>query len=208
MKKSSEYTTNGGILLREGLVNRNTKETQIKIQINLDGKGDCNANTGIGFLDHMLVLFTKHGLMDGVFDVKGDLHVDSHHTVEDTGIALGLAIRQALGDKKSIKRYGTAFVPMDESLVQVSLDLSDRPFLVFDANFSQQMVGQMDTQLVEEFFRALAFNAGITLHIKLLHGTNCHHIIEAMFKAFGRALDEATKIDTRIVGVMSTKGLL
>lgn len=194
--------------MREGLVNRNTKETQIKIKINLDGKGDCSVNTGIGFLDHMLVLFSKHGLMDGEFEVKGDLQVDSHHTVEDTGIALGLAIRQALGDKKSIKRYGTSFVPMDESLVQVSLDLSDRPFLVFDASFSQQMVGQMDTQLVEEFFRAVAFNAGITLHIKLLHGTNCHHIIEAMFKAFGRALDEATKIDTRIVGVMSTKGIL
>jgi imidazoleglycerol-phosphate dehydratase len=194
--------------LREGLVNRNTKETQIKLKINLDGKGDCNCNTGIGFFDHMLVLFTKHGLMDADFDVKGDLEVDAHHTVEDTGIALGLAIRQALGDKKSIKRYGTAFVPMDESLVQVSLDLSDRPFLVFDAVLSQQMVGQMDTQLVEEFFRAVAFNAGITLHIKLLHGSNCHHIIEAMFKAFGRALDEATKIDTRIVGVMSTKGML
>lgn len=194
--------------MREGLVNRNTKETQIKIQLNLDGKGDCNASTGIGFLDHMLVLFTKHGLMDGVFEVKGDLHVDSHHTIEDTGIALGLAIRQALGDKKSIKRYGTSFLPMDESLVMVSLDLSDRPFLVFDAEFSQPMVGQMDTQMVEEFFRAVAFNAGITLHIKLFHGTNCHHIIEAMFKAFGRALDEATKIDTRIIGVMSTKGML
>ena len=194
--------------MREGLVNRNTKETQIKIQLNLDGKGDCNANTGIGFLDHMLVLFTKHGLMDGVFEVKGDLHVDSHHTIEDTGIALGLAIRQALSDKKSIKRYGTSFLPMDESLVMVSLDLSDRPFLVFDAEFSQPMVGQMDTQMVEEFFRAVAFNAGITLHIKLFHGTNCHHIIEAMFKAFGRALDEATKIDTRIIGVMSTKGML
>lgn len=199
---------NGGVLLREGLVNRNTKETQIKIQVNLDGKGDCNANTGIGFFDHMLVLFAKHGLMDGEFDVKGDLNVDSHHTIEDTGIALGLAIKQALGDKKSIKRYGTAFVPMDESLVMVSLDLSDRPFLVFDAGFSQPMVGQMDTQMVEEFFRAVAFNAGITLHIKLIHGTNCHHIIEAMFKAFGRALDEATKIDTRIIGVMSTKGTL
>lgn len=194
--------------MRESLVNRNTKETQIKLKINLDGKGDCNCNTGIGFFDHMLVLFTKHGLMDADFDVKGDLEVDAHHTVEDTGIALGLAIRQALGDKKSIKRYGTAFVPMDESLVQVSLDLSDRPFLVFDAELTQQMVGQMDTQLVEEFFRAVAFNAGITLHIKLLHGTNCHHIIEAIFKAFGRALDEATKIDTRIVGVMSTKGML
>lgn len=207
-KKSSIYNWNGGILLRESLVNRNTKETQIKLKINLDGKGDCNCNTGIGFFDHMLVLFTKHGLMDADFDVKGDLEVDEHHTVEDTGIALGLAIRQALGDKKSIKRYGTAFVPMDESLVQVSLDLSDRPFLVFDAELTQQMVGQMDTQLVEEFFRAVAFNAGITLHIKLLHGTNCHHIIEAIFKAFGRALDEATKIDTRIVGVMSTKGML
>lgn len=194
--------------MREGLVNRNTKETQISLKINIDGTGDCTVNTGIGFFDHMLVLFTKHGLMDATFEVTGDLHVDAHHTVEDTGIALGLAIRQALGDKKSIKRYGTAFVPMDEALVQVSLDLSDRPFLVFDACMTQQMVGQMDTQLVEEFFRAVAFNAGITLHIKLLHGSNCHHIIEAMFKAFGRALDEATKIDTRIVGVMSTKGTL
>jgi len=199
---------NGGIPLREGLVSRNTKETQIKLQINIDGKGDCTANTGIGFFDHMLVLFARHGLMDAVFEVNGDLHVDSHHTVEDTGIALGLAIRQALGDKRSIKRYGTAFVPMDEALVQVSLDLSDRPFLVFDASMTRQTVGQMDTQMVEEFFRAVAFNAGITLHIKLLHGSNCHHIIEAIFKAFGKALDEATKIDTRIVGVMSTKGTL
>lgn len=194
--------------MREGLVSRNTKETQIKLQINLDGKGDCSVNTGIGFFDHMLMLFAKHSLMDAVFEVTGDLHVDAHHTVEDTGIALGLAIRQALGDKKSIKRYGTAYVPMDEALVLVSLDLSDRPYLVFDASLTQQMVGQFDTQLVEEFFRAVAFNAGITLHIKLFHGSNCHHIIEAMFKAFGRALDEATKIDTRIVGVMSTKGTL
>ncbi len=194
--------------MREGLVSRNTKETQIKLQINLDGKGDCSVNTGIGFFDHMLILFTRHGLMDAVFEVTGDLYVDAHHTVEDTGIALGLAIRQALGDKKSIKRYGTAYVPMDEALVLVSLDLSDRPYLVFDASLTQQMVGQFDTQLVEEFFRAVAFNAGITLHIKLFHGSNCHHIIEAMFKAFGRALDEATKIDTRIVGVMSTKGTL
>ncbi len=194
--------------MREGTVNRDTKETQIKLRINLDGKGDCTANTGIGFFDHMLILFTKHGLMDATFEVKGDLYVDAHHTVEDTGIALGQAIRQALGDKKSIKRYGTSFVPMDEALVQVSLDLSDRPFLVFDAQMTRQMVGQMDTQLVEEFFRAVAFNAGITLHIKLLHGSNCHHIIEAMFKAFGRALDEAVGIDSRISGVMSTKGIL
>lgn len=194
--------------MREGSVIRNTKETQINLKINIDGNGDCTVNTGIGFFDHMLVLLAKHGLIDASFEVNGDLHVDAHHTVEDTGIALGLAIRQALGDKKSIKRYGTVFVPMDEALVQVSLDLSDRPFLVFDACMTQQMVGQMDTQLVEEFFRAVAFNAGITLHIKLLHGSNCHHIIEAMFKAFGRALDEATKIDTRIVGVMSTKGTL
>jgi imidazoleglycerol-phosphate dehydratase len=194
--------------LREGQVIRNTKETQISVRINLDGRGDCDASTGIGFFDHMLILFAKHGLIDAVFDVKGDLEVDSHHTVEDTGIALGLALRQAIGDKKSIKRYGTSFVPMDEALVQVSLDLSDRPFLVFDARFSQPMVGQMDTQMVEEFFRAVAFNAGITLHIKVLHGSNCHHIIEAMFKAFGRAIDEAVMTDPRIKGVMSTKGSL
>ncbi len=207
-KKGSGFKLNGGTHMREGLVTRNTKETQINVKINLDGKGDCQANTGIGFFDHMLVLFTKHGLMDACFDVKGDLHVDSHHTIEDTGIAMGLAIRQALGDKKSIRRYGTAYVPMDEALVLVSLDLSDRPYLVFDANFSQPMVGQMDTQMVEEFFRAVAFNAGITLHIKVLHGSNCHHIIEAMFKAFGRAIDDATRLDTRIEGVMSTKGTL
>lgn len=194
--------------MREGQVIRNTKETQISVRINLDGRGDCDASTGIGFFDHMLILFAKHGLIDAVFDVKGDLEVDSHHTVEDTGIALGLALRQAIGDKKSIKRYGTSFVPMDEALVQVSLDLSDRPFLVFDARFSQPMVGQMDTQMVEEFFRAVAFNAGITLHIKVLHGSNCHHIIEAMFKAFGRAIDEAVMTDPRIKGVMSTKGSL
>lgn len=194
--------------MREGFIKRDTKETQISVKINLDGKGDCQASTGIGFFDHMLVLFTKHGLLDAIFDVRGDLEVDSHHTIEDTGIALGLAIRQALGDKKSIRRYGTSFVPMDESLVQVSLDLSDRPFLVFDAQFSQPMVGQMDTQMVEEFFRAVAFNAGITLHIKVLHGSNCHHIIEAMFKAFGRAIDNATRLDTRIEGIMSTKGTL
>lgn len=194
--------------MREGIVNRNTKETQIKVEINLDGRGDSNVNTGIGFLDHMLVLFSKHGFFNSIIDVAGDVHVDCHHTIEDTGIALGKAIKQAVGDKKSIKRYGSSFVPMDEALVQVVLDISDRPYLVFDAQMTAPMVGQFDTQMVEEFFRAVAVNAGLTLHIRLIHGKNCHHIIEAMFKAFGKALDEATQYDSRIVGVMSTKGVL
>lgn len=194
--------------MREALVNRNTKETQIKVEINLDGKGDCNVSTGIGFFDHMLILFCKHGFFNSIIDAAGDIFVDAHHTVEDTGIALGKAIKEALGDKKSIKRYGSCMLPMDESLVLVSLDISDRPFLVFDAQLTSEMVGQFDTQLTEEFFRAVAFNAGLTLHIKLIHGKNCHHIIEAMFKAFGRALSEAVAIDSKIVGVMSTKGVL
>ena len=194
--------------MREALVNRNTKETQIKVEITLDGKGDCNVSTGIGFFDHMLILFCKHGFFNSIIDAAGDIFVDAHHTVEDTGIALGKAIKEALGDKKSIKRYGSCMLPMDESLVLVSLDISDRPFLVFDAQLTSEMVGQFDTQLTEEFFRAVAFNAGLTLHIKLIHGKNCHHIIEAMFKAFGRALSEAVAIDSKIVGVMSTKGVL
>jgi len=193
---------------RKAQINRKTGETDIKLTINLDGSGKSNINTGVGFLDHMLDLFTRHGLFNLEVSAKGDLHVDAHHTVEDVGIVLGQAIKEALGDKKSIKRYGSCFVPMDESLALVALDLSGRPFLVFDVNLPAQKLGNMETELVEEFFRAVAFNAGMNLHIKLLYGNNTHHIIEAIFKAFGRALDQAVLIDDRIEGVMSTKGLL
>lgn len=187
---------------------RKTGETDIVLSMNLDGSGKAGINTGIGFFDHMLNLFAKHGLFDADIKAVGDLHVDSHHTVEDVGIVLGQVIKEALGDKKSIKRYGTVFVPMDESLAMVSMDLSGRPYLVFDARFTQDSVGSMDTELVEEFFRAVSVNAGMNLHIKVLYGVNNHHMIEAIFKAFGRALDEATRLDERIQGVMSTKGTL
>jgi len=193
---------------RKADIKRKTNETDIAVEINLDGAGKSGIDTGIGFLNHMLNLFSKHGLFDMNISAKGDLEVDAHHTVEDVGITLGCALKKALGDKCSIKRYGTSYVPMDEALVMTVMDLSGRPFLVFDAIFSVDKVGEMDTELVEEFFRAFAFNAGINLHIKVLHGSNCHHIIEAMFKSLGRALDEATKVDERIKGVMSTKGML
>jgi imidazoleglycerol-phosphate dehydratase len=195
-------------MTRRAEIVRKTNETDVSLSFFIDGKGTSNITTGIGFLDHMLTLFARHGMFDLDLNASGDLDVDSHHTVEDIGIVLGQAIKEALGDKKSISRYGTSFVPMDEALAMVSLDISGRPFLVFDAQFSNDRVGEMDTELFEEFFRALAFNAGITLHIKVLHGSNNHHIIEAAFKAFGRALAEAVTINDRIEGVMSTKGIL
>lgn len=187
---------------------RKTKETDIKVTINLDGEGTCNIDTGIGFFDHMLNLMAVHGRLDLDLSAVGDLQVDCHHTVEDTGITLGSCIKAVLGDKLGIKRYGTAYTPMDEALAFVSLDISGRPYLVFDAEFTVDKVGDLDTEMVEEFFRALAFNAGITLHIKVMYGKNNHHKIEAIFKAFGRALKEAVTIDENIRGVMSTKGML
>lgn len=193
---------------RKSEINRKTKETDISLEINLDGKGKQEICTGIGFFDHMLSLFAKHGFFDLKIRAEGDLEVDSHHTVEDTGIVLGQALKMALGNKESIRRYGTAYVPMDEALALVTLDLSGRPFLVFDIPPVSEKVGEMETQLIEEFFRAVAFNGGITLHVRGLYGSNSHHIIEALFKAFGRALDEATRVDKRIEGVMSTKGVL
>lgn len=193
---------------RKSQISRKTGETDITLSINLDGTGKSKINTGVGFLDHMLDLFTRHGLFDMEVKAQGDLHVDAHHTVEDVGIVLGQAVKEALGDKKSIKRYGSTFVPMDESLALVAMDLSGRPFLVFDAELPAQKLGNMETELVEEFFRAVAFNAGMNLHIKVFYGSNTHHIIEAIFKAFGRALDQAVLIDDRIEGVMSTKGTL
>ncbi|TWH52102.1 imidazoleglycerol-phosphate dehydratase HisB [Sporomusa sp. KB1] len=195
-------------MIRTASLERVTGETAIEISLNLDGCGQSQIATGIGFFDHMLILFSKHGLFDLTVAAKGDIYVDGHHTVEDTGIVLGQALAQALGDKAGIKRYGTAFVPMDEALAMVSLDISGRPFLVFDATLPNEQVGQFDSELTEEFLRALSVHAGLTLHVKLLSGKNTHHSIEAIFKALGRALDEATRQDDRIKGVMSTKGML
>jgi len=195
-------------LSRKAYIERKTGETDIKLNINIDGEGKSLINTGIGFFDHMLNLFSRHGFINLDVHAIGDLHVDSHHTIEDVGIVLGQAIKEALGDKAGIRRYGMAYVPMDEALAMVVIDLSGRPFLVFDADFSTEKIGNFDSQMVEEFFRAVAFNAGMTLHIKVLYGKNDHHKAEAIFKAFGRALDEAVKVDRRISGVMSTKGIL
>ncbi len=189
-------------------VERKTKETEIFVEIDLDGKGAVQINTGIGFFDHMLELFARHGLFNLRVIAKGDLEVDAHHTVEDIGIVFGQALLKALGDKESIKRYGTSYVPMDETLARTVLDLGGRPFVVYDVPVTKEKVGEMDPQLAEEFFRAVAFNAGMNLHIKVFYGANDHHILEAVFKSFARALDEATLKDPRIEGVMSTKGIL
>ena len=193
---------------RVGTYSRKTNETQIDITFNIDGKGKANIDTGIGFFDHMLNNFARHGLFDLDVKVKGDLFVDCHHTIEDTGIALGLAIKQALGDKKSIKRYGSVILPMDESLVLCSLDLSGRPYLNFDAEFTVDKVGEFDTEMVKEFFHAIAYAVGMNLHIKILESGNNHHMIEGIFKAFSKSLDNATMIDERIEDVLSTKGSL
>ncbi len=195
-------------MLRKADIARKTKETDIRLVLNLDGEGRCAAASGIGFLDHMLNLFSGHGRFDLELSCSGDLDVDTHHTVEDTGIVLGKAISEALGARESIKRYGSALIPMDESLAQVSLDLSNRPYLYFDVPFNNPQVGGMETEMFEEFFRALAVNAGMTLHISVLHGRNNHHMIEAVFKAFARALREAVVIDPSITAVNSTKGTL
>jgi imidazoleglycerol-phosphate dehydratase len=189
-------------------VTRKTQETDIKVLLNLDGSGASNIATGIGFFDHMLQGFTKHGFYDMNVTVNGDLNVDGHHTVEDTGIVLGQAISKALGDKKGIKRYGSMILPMDETLVMCAIDLCGRPYFVMDAEFTAPMVGDFDTQLVKEFFYAVSYSAAMNLHIKVLNGSNDHHKIEAIFKAFAKALDEASMIDPRIEGVLSTKGAL
>lgn len=191
---------------REATVYRKTGETEVDISLNLDGEGTYEVNTGIGFFDHMLNLMAKHGLLDVIIKSKGDIEVDGHHTVEDVGIVLGQCLKKSLGDKKGIKRYGTSFVPMDEALTTVSLDISGRPYIVCDFNFTVDKVGELDTELVEEFLRAFAFNAEITLHARVLYGKNNHHMIEGIFKALGRAIREAVDIDSRIKGVMSTKG--
>ena len=186
-------------------VQRKTNETDIIISLNLDGSGKQNISTGIGFFDHMLSGFTRHGFFDLNLDVKGDLEVDCHHTIEDTGIVLGNAIREALGDKKGIKRFGSMILPMDETLVLCAIDLSGRPYFAFDAEFTTDRVGDMDTEMVREFFYAISYSAGMNLHMKVLSGTNNHHIIEALFKAFGKALDDASSYDPRVTDILSTK---
>ena len=194
--------------IRKAEITRKTSETDIKISLCLDGTGQCSANTGIGFFDHMLNSFARHGLFDLTVDVHGDLEVDSHHTIEDTGIVLGEAIKKALGDKKGIKRFGYFILPMDESLVLASLDLSGRPFLNYQIPLTVERVGTMDTEMVREFFYAISYSCGMNLHLKLLDGLNNHHIIEAAFKAFGKALDAAVSYDERMTDVLSTKGSL
>ena len=196
--------------MRSGNVMRETKETKIDLTIDLDGSGRADVESGIGFFNHMLTLFAAHGRFDLVLNCAGDIEVDGHHSVEDIGIALGQAVQKALGDKKGITRYGTFFLPMDETLVMVSLDISGRPFLVYDAGGAMApMIGKYDTELTEEFLRAFAFNAGITLHVKVMYGTNSHHKVEAIFKALGRALHAAVKINLEMADeIPSTKGML
>ncbi len=193
---------------RRSSVKRGTKETEIAITLNLDGSGKAEVHTGIGFLDHMLEGFARHGFFDLTCHVKGDLAVDGHHTVEDTGIVLGQAILEAVGDKTGICRYGYFLLPMDESLALCAVDLCGRPYLQFDCEFTAQRVGELDTELVREFFYAVSYSAGMNLHLRMLQGGNNHHMIEAMFKAFAKSLDQATAMEPRLSGVLSTKGKL
>ena len=193
---------------REASFSRTTKETDISLRLELDGRGNSDIDTGIGFFDHMLEGFARHGFFDLDVKATGDLMVDCHHTVEDIGIVLGSAIKKALGDKKGVRRFGSCILPMDETLVLCAVDLSGRPYLVFDGEFTTDHVGYLDTEMVREFFYATSYSAGMNLHIKVLSGSNNHHIIEGIFKAFARALDEATGIDVRITGILSTKGSL
>lgn len=189
-------------------ITRTTKETKIQLRLNLDGTGKADIQTGIGFFDHMLHSFARHGFFDLTLHVEGDLYVDCHHTIEDVGIVLGEAIKGALGEKKSIKRYGSFFLPMDEALVMCAIDLSGRPYLDFELPFTVERVGDFDTEMAKEFFYAISYSAGMNLHMRRMRGDNNHHLLEASFKAFAKALDEASTIDDRIQDVLSTKGTL
>lgn len=189
-------------------IKRQTKETDIQIDLNIDGSGKSDISTGIGFFDHMLEGFSKHGFFDLTCKVKGDLNIDGHHTIEDTGIVLGKAIKEAVGDKKGIRRYGYFILPMDETLALCAVDLCGRPYLQFECDFTVEKVGDMETELAREFFYAVSYSAGMNLHIKMLTPGNNHHMMEAMFKAFGKALDMATGYDERVTDVLSTKGSL
>ncbi len=193
---------------RIATLKRTTKETNVEISLDIDGAGEANVGSGIGFFDHMLILFAKHGLFSLSVKAQGDLVIDGHHTVEDVGIVLGQALAKAAGDKAGIRRYGHVYVPMDEALVRVVVDFSGRPFLAFDAELGQGRIGEFDVELTEEFLRAVAVNAGLTLHVKVLAGKNRHHIVEAIFKALGRALSQSLERDPRVQGVPSSKGML
>lgn len=193
---------------RTAEITRKTKETNIYLKLNLDGEGKTDTDTGIGFFNHMLEGFSKHGFFDLTVKINGDLEVDGHHTVEDAGIVLGTAIREALGDKKGIKRYGYFILPMDDALALCAVDLCGRPYLQFDCKFPNDIVGTFDTSLTREFFYAVSYSAAMNIHIKMLNGENSHHMIEAIFKAFAKALDNAVSIDDRIKDVLSTKGSL
>ncbi len=187
---------------------RATKETDIKLELTIEGSGKSAITTGIPFMDHMLTLMAAHGFFDLTLDAKGDIEIDDHHTVEDIGIVMGEAFNKALGDRKGIRRYGRALIPMDEAIASVVIDFSNRPFLVYHVNLKHAFTGRFDAQLIQEFLRAFVNRSGSTLHINLMYGENTHHIIEAVFKAFGQALDEATMLDDRITEVRSTKGML
>lgn len=193
---------------RSASISRNTKETNIEVDLLLDGTGQSSIHTGVGFFDHMLEGFSKHGFFDLNCQVNGDLHVDGHHTVEDTGIVLGQAIKKAIGDKRGIKRYGYFILPMDDALALCAVDLCGRPYFSFDCEFPTEKVGEFDTELIREFFYAVSYSGMMNLHIKMLSGHNSHHMAEAMFKAFAKALDQAVSFDERITDVLSTKGSL
>ncbi len=194
--------------MRTAKIDRKTKETDISLSLAIDGTGTSRISTGIGFFDHMLDGFARHGFFDLTLQVNGDLGVDGHHTVEDTGIVLGTAIKEALGDKAGIKRYGSFLLPMDDALCLCAVDLCGRPYFAFDCEFGAERAGELETELVREFFYAVSYSAGMNLHIRMLDGLNTHHMIEAMFKAFAKALDEAASYDDRVSGVLSTKGVL
>lgn len=201
-----QSASNGG---RCASIERNTNETRIRVSLNLDGTGVYDVHTGVGFLDHMLEQLSRHSLIDLTLEAKGDLHIDFHHTTEDSGIAIGQALSRALGDRKGIQRYGSSYVPMDETLTRVALDFSNRPFLVWKVNFTRDKIGDMDTELFQEWFQAFAMAAGVTLHVENLYGTNNHHIVESCFKALARAIRAAIEIDPRKRdAVPSTKGVL
>lgn len=207
-EKDSNTDRSKGMKKRTAEMIRKTKETDIRLSLNIDGSGQAEIETGIGFFDHMLNSFARHGLFDLKVECKGDLYVDCHHTIEDVGIVLGMAIKEAVGDKAGIKRYGSFLLPMDETLVLCALDLSGRAYLNYQVKHPMERVGYFDTEMVKEFFQAVSSQAGMNLHMKLMDGENTHHIIEAEFKAFAKALDESTRRDERIQDVLSTKGTL
>lgn len=195
-------------MVRKAKVERKTNETDIVLELSIDGTGTTKISTGIGFFDHMLCSFARHGFFDLTCHVNGDLHVDCHHTIEDVGIVLGQAIKDALLEKRGIKRFGSSILPMDDALVLCAIDLSSRPYFVYDVELTTDRVGYMDTEMVKEFFYAISYSSGMNLHIKKISGSNNHHIIEAAFKAFGKALDDAIRLDERVIDVLSTKGML